>query len=690
MQKEEEDAIKDPETLERALSELQMLKEAVKLSPVYFAIYDANDRLAVWNQKYEDAHPEAFENHRTQADARELTYRQLISYEVAKSLRPEDRESELNRRVAAQRKQRGTPVDQYYDSVGHMRVYKYPLSSGAIAGFAIDISDLINTQAELSKAREESNQRYYQLNDLMIARNSAAQGREQVEERYRSLVAHAPDGITVVDLDSLTFVEDVNPRMEELCGWSRSELLHKRGPKDISPEFQPDGRTSQDAAIAYMAEAFNEGTLRCDWILRNANDVDFPCQITLIRFPHPTRRMVRASIVDLTDQKQAEQARLDLEQKLAQSQRLELIGQMTGGVAHDFNNVLGVLMSNLELIEEKSEDPEIKAIINSAMDAAQHGAGLTRAMLNYSRQAPLHPETFKLSEVVRRMESLISRAIPSRISISMHFIDGNSTIAADLSNTESAILNLVLNARDAIPKDGRIEISTASVEMSDWPNDEVFQPGPYIVLTIRDTGEGIAEDALEKIFEPFYTTKGLGQHSGLGLSMVQGFMTQSGGYLHVESQLEVGTTIKLYFPAIFESDPTRVDTIKIKTALDRVGRIMLVEDNETLSQLMELNLKQQGLEVLTANSTDSALAIFDSTPRIDLLITDIAIPGSMQGPQLARHFKKSQPELPVIFVSGYSFGLETIEAGLLESDVLLTKPVRRDELIAAVNKMLTK
>ena len=454
-----------------------------------------------------------------------------------------------------------------------------------------------------------------------------------------------------------------------------------------SPEY---ARSSAEAAMAYLNAAFVEGTQRFEWLGRTADGRDFPCQISCIRFPHPTRRMVRASVLDLTQQTHAEQARLDLEQKLARSHRLELVGQMTGGVAHDFNNVLSILLGNLELLDEKAADPETRSVIKSAMEATEHGARLTRAMLNYSRQAPLHPETFKVSDVVRRMENLISRTIPSRISIETDFEDESWAIAADVSNTESAILNLVLNSYDATPNNGLIKIRTASVEVEGETYPEVLQPGCYTVLTIQDSGEGIPDDVLEKIFEPFFTTKGVGQNSGLGLSMVQGFMSQSGGCLHVESQVGVGTVIKLYFPAVFESVPDQTETTStnVESVQGFTGCIMLVEDNPGVSELMETRLKQQGHEVLTANSADSAIEVFENAMHVDLLISDIAIPGSMQGPQLAQYFKKFQPDLPVIFISGYSFGLEAKEAGLLESDVLLTKPVRQGEFIAAVSQML--
>lgn len=685
-----EDVLADPELLDKVLQEWHAYRGTVRESPIHFVVYDAENRLIAWNDRYEATHPEAFANYRQEIESGQMTYGDLVRFELAKVTPPDELEETVERRVAAIRNSDGMPVDRYYDSVGYLRIYKYLLPNNLVAGIAICINDLVEAKEKLSQAREVALAQYEQLEQSVKEQAVADAKRQRAEARYRSLIDYATEGIIVVDADTGLFVEEANIRAQELYGMTRDELLEKVGPADLSPPRQPDGRPSLQAAMSYTRAALAGDVQHFEWTHRNAKGVDFPCQITLTRFPHPTRRLVRGSIVDLTERKKIEEQRKALERQLAQSHRLELIGQMTGGVAHDFNNMLGVLLGNLELLQERTRDADTASIIQTAIDATEQGAGLTRAMLNYARQAPLKPETFMLGDVVRKMESLISRTIPARISIKTDFSDQNWPITADPSNTESAILNLVLNARDAVQNDGQIAISTASIEVKDAVNPEALEPGGYVMLCVQDNGTGIPSDLLEKIADPFFTTKGIGQNSGLGLSMVQGFMLQSGGHMRVDSTLGVGTTMKLYFPAAIYSAPEADTCAQQKRTVSpsapaQEGRILLVEDNVSVADFVRTALSRQGFEIVTAGSTDTAIEAFETAGPFDLLVTDIAIPGSMQGPRLAQHFKRSQPRLPVIFISGYSFGLEAQEAGLRETDILLTKPFRLAELVQLVN-----
>jgi len=779
-------------------------------------VYDAEDRLVFWNDRYEKNAPKIFENHRALAESGKLTFRELLRIELQDTENPEDLGAEIDRRIAERVLDSDEPIDRYFDVIGHLRSYRFGLDGGNTASLAMDINDLVALQEELETAHRKAEEQNTRLEQLISEQHRVSEEIERAERRFRSLVDHATDGITVVDVDSGLFVEEANAQVQKLYGYSRSELLDVLGPADVSPSHQPDGRTSLEAATAYFTAAFEgeaqtfewthihrSGTLipcqvtlarfphpvrnavrasvidlteqkkiearyrqlvdqaddgitildidtglfteeanpsllslfgcsredildkrspvdfspefqpdgrpsreaafgfimaafegqpqRFDWVHQDINARAFPCEITLTRFPHPTRRLIRASIVDLTAQKKAEEARRDLEKQLARSHRLELIGQMTGGVAHDFNNVLSVLLGNLEVLESKAEELDTKKTIRNAIDAAEQGAGLTRAMLNYARQAPLKPETLDLNRVVAHMENLISSTIPARIKIEIQLDDENWSVAADRSNTESAILNLVLNACDAMPNDGQIKIITESVliEKADLGDD--LPAGTYRVLSVQDTGVGIPLEEIDRIFEPFFTTKGVGQNSGLGLSMVQGFMTQTGGTMRVQSQVGVGTTMQLYFPvAAGEGNAVPVPTRPI-VAIEHESepaKILLIEDNDIVAMLTEATLQRHGHTVVTANSTDSAIALFAKHPDVQLLVTDIAIPGHLQGPALAAHFKEQRPELPVIFVSGYSFGLEAQAAGLRETDVLLTKPVREKHLINAVNAAL--
>lgn len=686
--------LNDPSLCDQIFREWKHLNNVVQNSPVHFAVYDADDMLLAWNKKYEENHPEAFEFHRDEAEAGTLHYRQILRYDVEKFFPPEAVEAELDRRVDAHRHCTGEPVDRYYHSVGHIRVYKYKLDDGSTAGLAVPINDLVRLQQDFSDAHAQMESQYDEVKRLLDAQNDAAANIQRAEERYRSLTDSATDGITVLDIDTGRFVEDANPALERFFGVSRNEMLGKMGPLDFSPEFQPDGQKSDVLAAKYIARAYNDESQSFSWTHVDIKGNAIPCQVTLARFPDATRRLLRASIVDQTERIRSDEAKEELERQLARSQRLETIGQMTGGVAHDFNNLLSVLVGNLELLEERLTDPETLSIVKSAISAAEQGAGLTRSMLNYARQAPLKPETFRLKTVVQKMENLISRTLPARINFKTEFSDNGWFVSADPSTTRSAILNLVLNASDAMPNEGEIIVSTTCELISEAAGEDSVQPGRYVVLTVKDNGQGMSEELLDKIFEPFFTTKGIGQNSGLGLSMVQGFISQTGGQMRAESKLGEGTSMKLYFPAIAAKDVvtsppvSRVIQVQGKSSVAN-ATIMLIEDSELVSEIMQAFLRRQGHEVLVAGSTETALEVFSQVEKIDLLITDIAIPGKMQGPELAREFKKTQPDLPVIFISGYSFGLETEKAGLEETDLLLTKPVRQEKLLRVVNDVLS-
>ncbi len=687
-----EDVLNDPILFDRMFEEWGLLKDVVERSPVPFSVYDKDDILVAWNQEYEDNHPDAFANHRDDAVAGKLSYQQLSSYEIAKSGAPDKQREELARRLTQQQQGAGNPITRNYSVSGDIRVFKYKLKDGGTAGFGFYIHDLVEAQRELSAAQAEAEAQFEELRRLLQAQTAAAAELAQAEERYRSLIESARDGITIVDFDTGLFVEDANPSIQQLYGFSREELLNKLGPADVSPEFQPDGRTSVEAASSYIEEAINGGAPTFDWVHQNAAGEQIPCKVTLTRFPDANRRLARASVTDQTEQIKNQAAKENLERQLSRSQRLESIGKMTGGVAHDFNNLLSIMLGNLELLQDKAIDPDARSLMANAIRAVEQGTGLTRSMLNYASQAPLKPENIDLNTVVRRMEGLISRTLPARITLRADFDNSDWLVTADPSTTESAILNLILNARDAMPHAGEILIKTATTVVTEADNDGGMQAGTYVLLSVEDTGTGIPEDILDKIADPFFTTKGIGQNSGLGLSMIEGFMTQSGGYLRIASQVGVGTTIKLYFPAVAvsagQTDALQASTTETRAETDRQTCIMLIEDNDLVSNLLQRVLRQEGHRVLVASSTDMALDVFNKAPHIDLLISDIAIPGPMQGPELAREFKKTTPDLPVIFVSGYSFGSETQEAGLTESDLLLTKPVRNHTLLEAVNSVL--
>ncbi len=385
---------------------------------------------------------------------------------------------------------------------------------------------------------------------------------------------------------------------------------------------------------------------------------------------------------DVTDQR-------EIEARLNQSVKTEAIGDLSAGIAHDFNNLLAVILGNLELAKEMPE--ALDELLDEAIAATQRGAELTRNMLSFARRAPLDPAVFNLNEVVRETRAWAIRALPPRIEVAIDLSDGLWPIRADRAATESALVNLVLNARDAMPDGGTLRIATEGVEIrrgtavTDAPD---LVPGRYVSLTIRDTGEGIEPALIDRIFDPFFTTKPPGKGTGLGLSMIQGFMKQTGGTTEVQSEPGEGTTFRLYFPA--EPDlplPAGRDAPQ-GGAARQSGTILVVEDEPALSTVIVAALERAGYRVATAASGDAAHAAFDGLGGVDLVLSDVVMPGMLQGPELVAALRRRDPDLPAILMSGHPLEAEDGARDPGAADLLLIKPVASQDLLSAVRSAL--
>ncbi|OAN97699.1 hybrid sensor histidine kinase/response regulator [Sulfitobacter geojensis] len=385
--------------------------------------------------------------------------------------------------------------------------------------------------------------------------------------------------------------------------------------------------------------------------------------------------------LDLTDLREAEM-------RLRQSQRIEAIGTLTGGVAHDFNNLLAVILGNLELWLETGKEEQGKKKIETAYKAAKRGADLTTNLLSFSRQAPLQPARLNLNTLFESTLDWTARVLPATISIEETLFADLWDIEADAASAENAIINLILNARDAMSEGGRIKIETANIELF---NDDIVSsgldiaPGPYVVVTISDTGHGIAPEKIDQVFEPFYTDKPRGKGSGLGLSMVQGFVEQSGGTISLSSEVGTGTTFKLYFKAAVDAAPLPEDAPpKQRTSKPTQGTILVVEDEPEVLKVIAMFLESAGYTVLTAKTGSAALETFKSSRRVDLLLTDVVMPGRLQGGSLITAIRQINPDLPCIILSGYAADLTSGDNSLKSTDIRLVKPVSRTALLDAV------
>jgi len=372
-----------------------------------------------------------------------------------------------------------------------------------------------------------------------------------------------------------------------------------------------------------------------------------------------------------------------------QSQKLEAMGQLTGGVAHDFNNLLTVIMGNAEMISETASDPKIRQMAEMTVSAADRGAALTSRLLAFARKQPLKPSPITLTTHVAAMGDMLRRTLSEDIQID--YLPGDDLWQAEVdpNQLEVALLNLVLNARDAMPDGGKltIETSNAYLDGTGSAHGDVV-PGEYVQLTVTDTGTGMEPDVLERAFEPFFTTKGEGLGSGLGLSLVYGFVTQSGGHIRTYSEPGAGTCFKLFFPRSRSTDladpPGRADA----GITGGHERILVVEDDDHVRAHLVSQLKRLGYDVTFATNGQEALDYLGSGATVDLLLTDVIMPGGMNGRQLADAAQDLRPGLRVLYTSGYSENA-IVHHGRLDKGVeLLSKPYRRQDLAAKVRKVL--
>jgi signal transduction histidine kinase len=379
-------------------------------------------------------------------------------------------------------------------------------------------------------------------------------------------------------------------------------------------------------------------------------------------------------------------------EQLHQSQKMEAVGQLTGGIAHDFNNLLSVMIGNLDLVQAQLSDrPEMKQTIEMALNAGLQGAELTKQLLAFSRKQQLRPQVIDLNKLVTRTSTLLRRTLGERVEIKTVSVDDLWRAEADSSQVESALINLSINARDAMPDGGQLVIETANKRLDSQyaaENADVA-PGDYVMLAVTDTGTGIPPEVLPRVFEPFFTTKDVGKGTGLGLSMVYGFAKQSGGHLKIYSEVGHGTTVRLYLPrAKTVEREERISERPAEGATPPSETILVVEDNAAVRATVILLLTTLKYQVLEAENGREALAILERGDRIDLLFTDIVMPGDMSGTDLAVKARALRPDLKVLFTSGFTEASMRGGPTLSADDAILSKPYRRDELSAKIRDVL--
>ena len=502
------------------------------------------------------------------------------------------------------------------------------------------------------------------------------------EERFRSIIDSVSEGIFISDAATGTF-SDINEAGAAMCGWAAEELIG-RTIESISSGVPP---YTQVEAFGWIEKAAATGLPQLfEWQCKTKDGRLFWTDVSLRFASIAGRRVVLAIVRDVTE-------RRAVEAQLQQAQKMEAIGQLTGGMAHDFNNLLAIIQGNLELIRERlTLDPAGLDMAEDAFRAATRGASLTHQLLAYSRRQPLTPVTVKIDIQVAEVARLLRRTLGETIDLRTVMPPDLWRTRIDPHQLENALLNLAVNARDAMPNGGRLTIEAANKLLDETyaeQNAEVT-PGRYVLLAVTDSGTGMPKEVVDRVLEPFFTTKPVGKGSGLGLSMVYGFIKQSGGHMKIYSEVGRGTTINLYLPGVLDDGEIRASAPAsgMVTAARPGETILVVEDEELVRKLALRVLAAQGYRTLEAADGPAALALLESAERIDLLLTDVVLPKGISGPEIARRTRASRPELKILYMSGYARDA-ALQNGELDGDVhLLTKPFPKDDLARKIRELL--
>jgi len=510
----------------------------------------------------------------------------------------------------------------------------------------------------------------------------------QSEERYRDYFENAKDAIYVHDLTGRYIM--VNKAGEELIGYSRAEILQMRI-SDVVP------RNGLDHIHARLKEKLADHSLtiyEVEAIRKDGSRVPIEVSSRLI-YENGVPVAVQGSARDITERKRSEEALRASQLQLQQSQKLEAIGQLAGGVAHDFNNMLTAIIgyTDLSLRRVGLENP-IRRNLEETKKAAERAASLVRQLLAFSRKQILEPKVLDLNDVVKDMHKMLTRLIGENIKLATRLETDLGSVKADPCQVEQIIVNLVVNARDAMPRGGRVTIETANVALDDQfavKKHVSVKPGEYVMLAVSDTGSGMDQETQARIFEPFFTTKEVGKGTGLGLSTVYGIVKQSGGNIWVYSEQGLGTVFKVYLPRIDDATASTIARQSQETSAPRgTETILLVEDEDVVRGLTRKILMQAGYNVLDAKGGDEAIRLCHAhAGPIDLLLTDVVMP-EVSGKEVADRLLELRPSIRVLYMSGYT-DEAIVQHGVLDANVkFIQKPFTWVGLTRKVREVLNR
>ncbi|SHF93108.1 PAS domain S-box-containing protein [Kaistia soli DSM 19436] len=501
------------------------------------------------------------------------------------------------------------------------------------------------------------------------------------EAHLRSILETVPEAMVIIDEKGT--IDSFSAAAERLFGYSANEV---RG-HNVRMLMPPPDRDNHDNYLARYLATGRRHIIGYGRIVTGTkkDGSRFPMELAVGETVANGQRIFTGFIRDLT-------SRHKLEEELRQAQKMEAIGQLTGGIAHDFNNLLTIISGNLEMIEQRVEAGPTRELIQAAQEAADDGARLTGQLLAFGRRQPLNAQLADISQLVAHFSDLLRRALGETIELRTVVTGSSNHAMVDASQLQNALLNLALNARDAMPRGGRltVEISHAEIALAETGSRPDMRPGDYVLISVSDTGTGMTPAVRERAFEPFFTTKGVGAGTGLGLSMVYGFVTQSGGLIRLESEPGHGTTVRIYLPG---ARPAAAALGEGKTS-EAPGRpqggtetILVVEDEPRVRRVAVARLRDLGYEVIEVSDAAEALAVAGEDRTIDLLFSDVVMPGGMDGDTLAAEIRALRPGIKVLLTSGYAEP-SIAERGQAETGTWLRKPYTTAALATRLRALL--
>src|SRR5580704_17929729 len=540
----------------------------------------------------------------------------------------------------------------------------------------------ITEQVVAEQALRQSEELYRKLADQLAELNATLAQRVEEKTRERDRIWNvSQDLLVVADRDGVW--RTVNPAWTKTLGWSEAELLNRTSEWLEHPDDRAPTRPELDQLIQ------GNHTLRFERRYRHKDGSYRWLSWTGVA----DRDQIYAVARDVTAERAAAERLKATEEALLQSQKMEAVGQLTGGIAHDFNNLLTGIVGSLDLLQTRlaqGRTDNAPRYINAAMTSANRAAALTHRLLAFARRQPLIPKNVDVNALVESLEDLLRRTIGEAIDLQITAPDDLWCTLCDPNQLESALLNLAINARDAMPDGGKLVISTANARLDGVTADTpALAPGDYICIDVTDTGIGMSAEVAARAFDPFFTTKPIGQGTGLGLSMIYGFARQSNGHVTLDSKIGRGTSVRLYLPRHYgDGAAEHASAVRAAEHAATGETVLVVEDEPVVRGVILEMLGEQGFRTLEAVDGPSGLQILRDHERIDLLVTDVGLPG-MNGRQLADQARETRPGLKILFITGYAESVAMADGFLQPGMEMITKPFDLEHLSQRIRAMIS-